>query len=263
MTGTERKTFQKYYPPDFDSNKLPKIKNKRANFFIQRVMTPYNMQCNACKEYIYQGKKFNMKRETVQGETYLGLALFRFTFKCPNCLAEIKFKTDLENCNYEAESGATRLFEAYKLFQDQKKAAEEKEEADAADPMKMLEKRIQASRNEMEAVNKLEELKEVNRRNMMLDVGEIVRTKQMNVNEELSRQEKEDDEEAKRMFEKPSTSTVFIAEEIIEEVIEEELKPEVILEPGLDKSVGPKRKREPSAQAKLLKGIIKKAKNPS
>lgn len=75
-----------------------------------------------------------------------------FLFRCPNCLAEITFKTDLENCDYQAEHGATRLFEAFKLFQEAEKAKEAKEEEDKKDPMKMLEKRTKQSRAEMEAV---------------------------------------------------------------------------------------------------------------
>ncbi|KAK6027798.1 hypothetical protein OSTOST_06169 [Ostertagia ostertagi] len=152
MTGTERKVFQKYYPPDYDPTKLPRAKGTRARQFVQRVMTPFNMQCNTCHEYIYKGKKFNMKRETVEGEDYLGLRLFRFYFKCPNCLAEITFKTDLENCDYQNEHGATRLFEAMKLYQDAEKAREAQEEEDKKDPMKMLEKRTMLSRAEMEAM---------------------------------------------------------------------------------------------------------------
>ncbi|KIH57689.1 hypothetical protein ANCDUO_12116 [Ancylostoma duodenale] len=152
MTGTERKVFQKYYPPDYDPTKLPRAKGTRARQFVQRVMTPFNMQCNTCHEYIYKGKKFNMKRETVEGEDYLGLRLFRFYFKCPNCLAEITFKTDLENCDYQNEHGATRLFEAIKLYQDAEKAKEAQEEEDKKDPMKMLEKRTMMSRAEMEAM---------------------------------------------------------------------------------------------------------------
>ncbi|TKR77237.1 hypothetical protein L596_018247 [Steinernema carpocapsae] len=93
MSGSERKCFQKLE-------------------FVQHVMAPYNMQCNTCKEYIYKGKKFNMRRETAGGENYLGLKIFRFFFRCPNCLAEITFKTDLENGDYQQEHGATRLFEA-------------------------------------------------------------------------------------------------------------------------------------------------------
>ncbi|CAD5212898.1 unnamed protein product [Bursaphelenchus okinawaensis] len=82
MTGTERKVFQKYYPPDFDPNKLTKAKGKKGSSqFVQRVMAPFNMQCNKCTDYIYKGKKFNMRRETAQGEDYLGLKIFRFCFR--------------------------------------------------------------------------------------------------------------------------------------------------------------------------------------
>ncbi|VDM09657.1 unnamed protein product [Wuchereria bancrofti] len=158
------KIFQKYYPPDFDPSKIPRAKGQRNRQFVQRVMAPYNMQCDTCHEYIYKGKKFNMRRETAEGETYLGLKIFRFYFRCPNCLAEITFKTDLENCDYRQEHGATRLFEAFKLYQQEEKAKETKEEEEKKDPMKMLEKRTKMSRAEMEALGKLEELQETNRR---------------------------------------------------------------------------------------------------
>lgn len=70
-------------------------------------------------------------------------------------MAEISFTTDLENCDYKAENGATRLFDAFKYYQDQAKAEEEKEAAEKADAMKMLEKRTKMSRAEMEAMGSL------------------------------------------------------------------------------------------------------------
>ena len=36
-----------------------------------------------------------MRRETAENELYLGLKIFRFYFRCPNCLAEITFKVRL------------------------------------------------------------------------------------------------------------------------------------------------------------------------
>ena len=83
------------------------------------------------------------------------LAKFVRIFRCPNCLAEISFKTDIENVDYSAEHGATRLFEAFKHYQAKEREKEAKEEAEKNDPMKMLEKRTQASRAEMEALGKL------------------------------------------------------------------------------------------------------------
>lgn len=200
MTGTERKVFQKYYPPDFDPSKIPRAKGQRNRQFVQRVMAPYNMQCNTCHEYIYKGKKFNMRRETAEGETYLGLKIFRFYFRCPNCLAEITFKTDLENCDYQQEHGATRLFEAFKLYQQEEKAKETKEEEEKKDPMKMLEKRTKMSRTEMEALGKLEELQETNRRHEAFGPDQYFQNVAEAQAEALRRQEEKDEEFVRKLY---------------------------------------------------------------
>ncbi|ETN71250.1 hypothetical protein RB195_008195 [Necator americanus] len=223
MTGTERKVFQKYYPPDYDPTKLPRAKGTRARQFVQRVMTPFNMQCNTCHEYIYKGKKFNMKRETVEGEDYLGLRLFRFYFKCPNCLAEITFKTDLENCDYQNEHGATRLFEAIKMYQDAEKAKEAQEEEDKKDPMKMLEKRTMMSRAEMEAMGNLEDLQEISRHKESVDVDDFLEaTKpELTIAEQIKLQEEEDEALIRNIYGR--TSDGKIMKRLDEE--EEEEKP--------------------------------------
>ncbi|VDK63877.1 unnamed protein product [Onchocerca ochengi] len=200
MTGTERKVFQKYYPPDFDPSKIPRAKGQRNRQFVQRVMAPYNMQCDTCHEYIYKGKKFNMRRETAEGETYLGLKIFRFYFRCPNCLAEITFKTDLENCDYQQEHGATRLFEAFKLYQQEEKAKETKEEEEKKDPMKMLEKRTKMSRAEMEALGKLEELQETNRRHETFGPDQYLQNLIGAQAEALRLQEEEDERFIQKLY---------------------------------------------------------------
>ncbi|CAD6188476.1 unnamed protein product [Caenorhabditis auriculariae] len=252
MTGTERKVFQKYYPPDFDPSKIPRAKGQRNRQFVQRVMTPFNMQCNSCHEYIYKGKKFNMKRETVEGETYLGLRLFRFYFRCPNCLAEITFKTDLEHCDYQQEHGATRLFEAVKLYQDQEKQREAKEEEDAKDPMKMLEKRTMMSRLEMEAIGNLEDLQESSRHKEGVNVDEFLTSTDPHLAQamRIKRQEEEDDRLAREMLGK--TADGRIERRIKEEDSDEELpKPKIAkLE---DKKPQPAKKND---QRELLSKIV-------
>lgn len=162
MTGTERKCVQKYYPADFDPSRLRKSRRSNEKIeVVQRVMVPFNMQCNSCTEYIYKGRKFNMNRETVQEETYLGLKLFRFQFNCPNCMAHITFKTDLEHCDYKNEHGATRLdggavdSESMNWNPDNSESLE--------DPMKTLEKRQKQSLLEMRNLEELEDLQEKNR----------------------------------------------------------------------------------------------------
>ncbi|KAI1727918.1 coiled-coil domain-containing protein 94 [Ditylenchus destructor] len=204
MTGTERKVFQKYYPPDFDPSKIPKAKGQRNRQFVQRVMAPFNMQCNTCHEYIYKGKKFNMRRETAEGESYLGMKIFRFYFRCPNCLAEITFKTDIENVDYKMEQGATRLFDAFKFYQDQERDKEKEEEEEKADAMKLLEKRTKMSKMEMEALGNIEHIQEANRRiekvNAMEYLEQLDKRKSLSIAEQFKLQEEEDEREIRRLL---------------------------------------------------------------
>ena len=56
---SERKVLNKYYPPDFDPSKIPKVKGNRNATFIIRVMAPCNMRCTTCGEYIYKVHETN------------------------------------------------------------------------------------------------------------------------------------------------------------------------------------------------------------
>ena len=104
------------------------------------------MRCTTCGEYIYkvsmptsfkylfyiklyQGRKFNARKEDVDDMDYLGLRIYRwkspaqnflslktclkknldrFYIKCTACVSEICFRTDPESCDYVLEAGATR-----------------------------------------------------------------------------------------------------------------------------------------------------------
>lgn len=168
---SERKVLNKYYPPDFDPSAIPKMKTRGKNVpFNIRLMAPFNMRCNTCGVYIYKGKKFNSRKEDVENETYLGLRIFRFYIKCPQCVSEIAFKTDIKRQDYELEAGATRLFEAEKLAQEMaERERQEKEDEELNNPMKVLENRTKASRNEIEQIDMLEELREMNARQANID----------------------------------------------------------------------------------------------
>lgn len=144
--------------------------------YTVRLMAPFNMRCVTCGEYIYKGKKFNARKEDVEHETYLGIRIYRFYIKCTRCLQEISFKTDPQNTDYEIEAGATRNFMALKLAEEQaQREMDELKEEEASNPMKLLENRTQQSRNEIEVLESLEELRDLNRRQQNVDYDQMLK----------------------------------------------------------------------------------------
>eukprot|EP00117_Sycon_ciliatum_P006113 scpid76952/ scgid9788/ Coiled-coil domain-containing protein 94 len=197
----ERKVYNKYFPPDFDPTKLPKLKLEKDRQYVIRIMAPFNMRCNNCGEYIHKGKKFNSRKETVQGETYLGLYKFRFYIRCPTCISELTFKTDPENTDYEMEKGGTRCFQAHKLaMQEEKRLEKEREEEEASNPMKALEKRTEESKAEMDVLDALEDIKDQNARIAQVDMVTLLQSYKRMEEEDAVTQERRDEEEVNRLF---------------------------------------------------------------
>lgn len=199
--------LNKYYPPDFDPTKLPKLKRDRARQFVIRIMAPFSMRCSTCGEYIYKGRKFNSRMETVQNENYLGLRIYRFYIRCPKCISEITFKTDPENTDYTMELGATRNFQAYHVLQKQMEADKlAKEEEEANNPMKALENRTKESKREMESIEKLEELKDLNQRLAKVDHDQLISDHLKVEDDWLAKQEAEDEAMVRSIFGGGSTA---------------------------------------------------------
>ncbi|KAM4723980.1 splicing factor YJU2 [Anableps anableps] len=200
---SERKVLNKYYPPDFDPAKIPKLKLPKDRQYVVRLMAPFNMRCKTCGEYIYKGKKFNARKETVQNEHYMGLPIFRFYIKCTRCLAEITFKTDPENTDYAMEHGATRNFQAEKLIEEEeKRIQQEREEEELNNPMKVLENRTKDSKMEMEVLENLQELKELNQRQALVDFEGMLDQYRELEKREREREKEEDERETKEMLER-------------------------------------------------------------
>ncbi|KAM7403358.1 hypothetical protein PAMA_004011 [Pampus argenteus] len=200
---SERKVLNKYYPPDFDPSKIPKLKLPKDRQYVVRLMAPFNMRCKTCGEYIYKGKKFNARKETVQNELYMGLPIFRFYIKCTRCLAEITFKTDPENTDYSMEHGATRNFQAEKLIEEEeKRIQQEREEEELNNPMKVLENRTRDSKMEMEVLETLQELKELNQRQAQVDFEGMIDKYRELERREKEREKEEDERETKEMLER-------------------------------------------------------------
>ncbi|XP_061699817.1 splicing factor YJU2 [Syngnathoides biaculeatus] len=200
---SERKVLNKYYPPDFDPAKIPKLKLPKDRQYVVRLMAPFNMRCKTCGEYIYKGKKFNARKETVQNQLYMGLPIFRFYIKCTRCLAEITFKTDPENTDYAMEHGATRNFQAEKLIEEEeKRIQQEREDEELNNPMKVLENRTRDSKMEMEVLENLQELKELNQRQAQVDFEGMLGQYRELEKREREREIEEDERETKDMLER-------------------------------------------------------------
>lgn len=200
---SERKVLNKYYPPDFDPSKIPKLKLPKDRQYVVRLMAPFNMRCKTCGEYIYKGKKFNARKETVQNELYMGLPIFRFYIKCTRCLAEITFKTDPENTDYAMEHGATRNFQAEKLLEEEeKKIQRDREDEELNNPMKVLENRTRDSKMEMEVLENLQELKELNQRQAQVDFEGMIGQYRELEHRVKEREKEEDERETREMLER-------------------------------------------------------------
>ncbi|VEL17247.1 unnamed protein product [Protopolystoma xenopodis] len=96
----------------------------------------------------------------------------------------------MESGDYTLESGAKRNFEALKTAEEQEaKAAAEEEEELKNNPMKLLEKRTEQSKREMDMVEILEDLREINKRHAGLDADRVLLRKLW---EEKDKQETEE-----------------------------------------------------------------------
>ena len=191
---SERKVLNKYYPPDFDPAKLPKLDIEKNRQYVVRLMAPFTMRCLTCGNYIYKGKKFNSRKEDAVGQKYLGIQIYRFYIRCPQCLSEICFKTDPENTDYAVETGAYRTFQAERIAElEEERLREEKEEEEANNPMLALENRTKESRREMDVLDALEEIRDWNARNAHVKFDDLMEKHLEAEQEEREREEREDE----------------------------------------------------------------------
>lgn len=117
---SERKSTNKYYPPDYDpvkaereARKLSKrLKTMNKDTITIRLMTPFSMRCLKCNEFIPKSRKFNAKKESLP-EKYLDkIRIYRFEIRCPSCNNVISFKTNPRTGDYTMDFGGVKNFSA-------------------------------------------------------------------------------------------------------------------------------------------------------
>ncbi|KAJ5104399.1 hypothetical protein NUU61_001746 [Penicillium alfredii] len=216
---SERKVLTKYYPPDFDPSAIgrtPKHLRKTGPKVITvRLMAPFSMKCTNCGEYIYRGRKFNARKESLE-ERYLSIPIYRFYIRCTRCSGEITFRTDPKNMDYECERGAKRNFEPwrdpksekYNETQDEtldrlEREENEEQEQLERDKMAELEEKMQDSKREMAIADALDEIRTRNariERNEALGDEAALNQARDDVDEAQLRAEREDEEAARKAF---------------------------------------------------------------
>jgi len=167
-----------------------------------------SIRCLTCGEFIYKGKKFNARKETVQNEEYLGIKIFRFYVKCTRCSSEITIKTDPKNSDYVCEMGATRNFEGWKegeqKMEEFRKKREEEEEGNA---MKVLENKTLDNKMEMDILDGLDEIRSLNARASKIDPMDILEQLQLEQGWEEDNVDKEEEDTIQKLM-KQSEPTV-------------------------------------------------------
>ncbi|KAJ5177216.1 Splicing factor YJU2 [Penicillium canariense] len=234
---SERKVLTKYYPPDFDPSAIgrtPKhLRQKGPKVITVRLMAPFPMKCTNCGEYIYRGRKFNARKQTLE-EKYLNIPIYRFFIRCTRCSGEITFRTDPKNMDYECEKGAKRNFEPWRDSKSGKYNETEEETLDRLereeneheeqlerDKMEELEEKMKDSKREMAIADALDEIRTRNARiarHEGKDDEAALDSIHNEVDEAKLQQEKEDEEAARRAF-------MTASGERVKRVVEEEPTP--------------------------------------
>lgn len=148
------------------------------------MMLPMSIRCNTCGEYLYRGKKFNSIKETVLGEDYLGIKIYRFYMRCTRCSSEFTIKTDPKNCDYETENNCSRNFEPWRQQNEEIEKLEKEKKEEEGDAMKRLENRTLESKIEMDILDGLDNIKSLNAKHANVSYEKIFEERNKKIQEE-------------------------------------------------------------------------------
>ncbi|XP_052776847.1 coiled-coil domain-containing protein 130 homolog [Mya arenaria] len=114
----ERKSVNKYYPPDWDPSKgsvnqyvgqhplRDRAKKLGQGILVIRFEMPYNIWCGGCGSHIGMGVRYNA--EKTKTGMYYTTPLYKFRMKCHLCDNYFEIQTDPKNHDYVILEGARR-----------------------------------------------------------------------------------------------------------------------------------------------------------
>jgi len=119
----ERKSQNKYYPPDWSPSKgsINKFRGQhplreRARKLSQGILVvrfelPFNIWCEGCQQHIGKGVRFNAEKKQVG--KYYSTKIWNFRMKCPWCSHFMEINTDPEHSDFLVVKGARKKNEEW------------------------------------------------------------------------------------------------------------------------------------------------------
>jgi hypothetical protein len=99
-----------YLPPD-RQEKLKSQTNQWQKSGVVRMELPFDGWCLVCNQHVARGLRFNATKKAAG--KYLSTTLFKFTFKCLACKAELEMTTDPQNRSYSYSGNLRRQVQDY------------------------------------------------------------------------------------------------------------------------------------------------------
>ncbi len=173
----DRKSQQKYYPPNYDPSKgslntqqgqhhlRDRARKLSQGILIVRIELPFHVWCGKCEAHLAKGVRFNAEKR--QCGTYLSTKLFEFRFKCQACSSPIVMCTDPKAGDFTITEGGRRRVDTWvpdegdlQFMVPPPMSAEEKQRIES-DAFAKLEKRVDDQRVAAAAKPRLELLEAV------------------------------------------------------------------------------------------------------
>ncbi|KAL4236251.1 hypothetical protein ACF0H5_004638 [Mactra antiquata] len=147
----ERKSVNKYYPPDWDPSKgsvnkyvgqhplRDRAKKLGQGILVIRFEMPYNIWCGGCNSHIGMGVRYNA--EKTKTGMYYTTPIYKFRMKCHLCDNYFEIQTDPKNHDYVILEGARRKEQRWDPKENEQIETEDKavQKKMVTDPMFKLE----------------------------------------------------------------------------------------------------------------------------